>query len=526
MRTVSVIPASREPATGQSLGRLAPKCRVAGYARVSTDSDDQVSSHSAQVDYYTAMIKAKPEWEFVKIYTDEGISGTSTTRREGFKEMLNDALAGRIDLIVTKSVSRFARNTVDSLTTIRRLKEHKVEVYFEKENIWTFDSKGELLITIMSSLAQEESRSISENTKWGRRKRFADGQVSVPFSRFLGYDRGPDGNLAVNASQALIVRHIFTLFLQGMNPFSIARRLESEGHRTVTGRSEWDSTTISRMLRNEKYKGDALLQKSHTPDFLTKRLVENRGEVPQYYVRGNHEAIIAPDVFDLVQQEIAYRRKHVETTRGASAFRGRIRCGICGGDFGPKVWHSNSRYRKVVWQCSGKYAAKEKPCVAPNLSEDELKAMFVRAVNKLIIDKDAVIRGFEEIKDTVLNTSGDEAALEALKRERVDIVNRMEQLTAENASRAMDQKAYTARFGQLSDRYAKVNEEMAALDEAIRDRRYRRTRTELFLKTLRKQDGLVTGFSEDLWHSLADHATVHSKEDVRFMFRNGMEIKA
>ncbi len=526
MRTVSVIPASREPATGQSLGRLAPRRRVAGYARVSTDSDDQVSSHSAQVDYYTAMIKAKAEWEFVKIYTDEGISGTSTTRREGFKEMLNDALCGRIDLIVTKSVSRFARNTVDSLTTIRRLKEHKVEVYFEKENIWTFDSKGELLITIMSSLAQEESRSISENTKWGRRKRFADGQVSVPFSRFLGYDRGPDGNLAVNASQALIVRHIFTLFLQGMNPFSIARRLESEGHRTVTGRSEWDSTTIARMLGNEKYKGDALLQKSHTPDFLTKRLVENRGEVPQYYVRGNHEAIIAPDVFDLVQLEIAYRRKHVETTRGASAFRGRIRCGICGGDFGPKVWHSNSKYRKVVWQCNGKYAAKGGPCVAPNLSEDELRALFVRAVNKLISDRDAVIRGFEAIKDTVLNTSGDEAALEALKRERVDIVSLMERLTAENASRAMDQDAYTARFGQLSDRYAKVNEEIAALDEAIRDRRYRRTRTELFLKTLKKQDGLVSEFSEDLWHSLADHATVHGKEDVSFTFRNGVEIQA
>ena len=526
MRAVRVIPATRDLSTGQQTNHFTPKRRVAGYARVSTDSDDQYASYEAQVDYYTSMIKANAEWEFVGIYTDEGISGTSTNRREGFKRMLDDALAGKIDLIVTKSVSRFARNTVDSLQTIRKLKEHKVEVYFEKESIKTFDSKGELLITIMSSLAQEESRSISENVKWGRRKRFADGQVSVPFSRFLGYDRGPDGNLAVNASQALIVRRIFTLFLQGMNPFSIARRLEGEGHRTVTGRSEWDSTTIARMLRNEKYKGDALLQKSHTPDFLTKRLVENRGEVPQYYVRGNHEAIIAPDVFDLVQLEIAYRKKHVETTRGASAFRGRIRCGVCGGDFGPKVWHSNSKYRKTVWQCNGKYAAKGGPCVAPNLSEDELKALFVRAVNKLITDRDEVIRGFEKIKDTVLNTSEDEAALEALKRERVDIVNLMEQLTNENASRVMDQDAYTARFGQLSDRYARVNEEMAALDEAVKDRRYRKTRTELFLKTLKKQDGLVTGFSEDLWHSLADHATVYSKEDVSFTFRNWVEIKA
>ncbi len=176
MREVQVIPASREFLTDRSINAFAPKRKVAGYARVSTDSDDQYASYEAQVDYYTSMINRKREWEFAGMYTDEGISGTSTTRLEGFKEMLSNALSGRIDLIVTKSVSRFARNTVDNLTTIRKLKEKKVEVYFEKENIWTFDSKGELLITIMSSLAQEESRSISENVKWGRRKRFPDGQ--------------------------------------------------------------------------------------------------------------------------------------------------------------------------------------------------------------------------------------------------------------------------------------------------------------------------------------------------------------
>ncbi len=177
MREVREIPASREFSTGLEHHQFAPKRRVAGYARVSTDSDNQYASYEAQVDYYTTMIKGKPKWIFIGIYTDEGISGTSTSRRDGFNKMIADALAGKIDLIVTKSVSRFARNTVDSLTTIRKLKEKKVEVFFEKENIWTFDSKGELLITIMSSLAQEESRSISENVKWGRRKRFADGQA-------------------------------------------------------------------------------------------------------------------------------------------------------------------------------------------------------------------------------------------------------------------------------------------------------------------------------------------------------------
>ena len=208
------------PATVNSLTHLpkasVQKRRVAGYARVSTDSDEQFTSYEAQVDYYTRYIQSKPEWDFVRVYTDEGISGTNTKRREGFKEMIADALAGKIDLIVTKSVSRFARNTVDSLVTIRKLKENGVECYFEKEGIYTFDGKGELLITIMSSLAQEESRSISENVTWGHRKRFADGKVSFAYSRVLGLETGPDGNIVVNQDQAKIVKLIFRRFLEGM----------------------------------------------------------------------------------------------------------------------------------------------------------------------------------------------------------------------------------------------------------------------------------------------------------------------
>lgn len=212
------------------------KRRVAGYARVSTDHDDQFTSYEAQIDYYTNYIKSRDDWEFVRVYTDEGITGTSTKHREGFKQMVADALAGKIDLIVTKSVSRFARNTVDSLTTIRKLKDKGVECYFEKENIWTFDGKGELLITIMSSLAQEESRSISENCTWGQRKRFADGKVTVPFKRFLGYDRGPNGELIVNKEQAETVKHIYDMFLQGQTYHGIAKTLTEEGIKSPAAR--------------------------------------------------------------------------------------------------------------------------------------------------------------------------------------------------------------------------------------------------------------------------------------------------
>ena len=236
-RSVTVIPPTINPLT--HLSKVAvQKRRVAGYARVSTDSDEQFTSYEAQVDYYTQYIKRNPEWEFVKVYTDEGISGTNTKHRIGFNEMIADAMSGKIDLIVTKSVSRFARNTVDSLVTIRKLKEKGVEVYFEKENIYTFDGKGELLLTIMSSLAQEESRSISENVTWGQRKRFADGKVNLPYKQFLGYRKGADGFPEVVPEEAIVVHG----------------GVDAGGHCKGTD-SRWDSDSIEKTTLADQYSG-------------------------------------------------------------------------------------------------------------------------------------------------------------------------------------------------------------------------------------------------------------------------------
>jgi len=282
-RAVTMIPATKNRFTALPTASVARR-KVAGYARVSTDSEEQQTSYEAQVDYYTHYIQSREDWEFVGVYTDEGISATNTKHRDGFKQMVKDALAGKIDLIVTKSVSRFARNTVDSLTTVRKLKEHGTEIYFEKENIFTFDSKGELLITIMSSLAQEESRSISENVTWGQRKRFADGTVSMPYKQFLGYEKGEDGTPVINEEEAAIVRLIYKLFLEGKTPAGICRYLEQQGIPTPSGKQKWSQTTVDSILSNEKYKGDALLQKKFTTDFLTKKMKVNEGEVPQYYV--------------------------------------------------------------------------------------------------------------------------------------------------------------------------------------------------------------------------------------------------
>ncbi len=268
-KVITTIPATIGGFSSEGSPIGSTKRRVAGYARVSTDKEDQFSSYEAQVDYYTNYIKSRSDWEFVDIYTDEGLSGTRTVTRPGFMKMVADAMDGKIDLIITKSISRFARNTVDSLTTIRDLKSKNVECYFEKENIWTFDSKGELLITIMSSLAQEESRSISENITWGQRKRFSDGKASVAFGRFLGYDRGPNGEFVINEEEAKVVRLIYKLYLEGKTNLLIAKILTDKGIPTPGKKKKWADSTVNSILQNEKYVGDALLQKSYTTNYLT-----------------------------------------------------------------------------------------------------------------------------------------------------------------------------------------------------------------------------------------------------------------
>ena len=238
---VTVVPATLNRFTATPLSS-AVKRRVAAYARVSTNEEEQVTSYKAQVSYYTTYIKNNPDWEYVDVYADKGITGTSTKKRERFNDMIQDALDGKIDLIITKSVSRFARNTVDSLTTIRMLKERGIEVYFEEQNIYTLDSKGELLLTIMSSLAQEESRSISENVTWGMRKRFADGKVALPYKQFLGYKKGADGLPEIVQEEAEIVREIYRMFLEGKAPSHIARQLTTMGIPTPGGKPNWRPT--------------------------------------------------------------------------------------------------------------------------------------------------------------------------------------------------------------------------------------------------------------------------------------------
>ena len=354
--------------------------RVAAYAHVSTDLEEQNSSFEAQKDYYERLINETPGWTFAGIYADRGISGTSTDHRAGFQAMMEDCRAGKIDRILTKSVSRFARNTVDSLNAIRELKGLGIGVDFQKENIFTLDSKGEFLITIMSSLSQEESRSISENVRWGIKKRMSDGKYSVTYSHFIGYDRGADGKMVINENEANIVRFIFRSRLQGYSDTATANRLMELGVSAPYGGEKWSPTVVRHMLSNEKMKGDALIQKSYVADFLDKRQRKNKGEVQQYYVTGGHEAIIDPVLFDHVQETVKASIEDERGFSGVNPWSTKLICGKCGNYF--RIKH---RHYKVCWECRDGYK-KPDPCKNSYIYETardwHVKEIMRMALNK------------------------------------------------------------------------------------------------------------------------------------------------
>ena len=522
-RAVRVIPATKNKFTALPTASIA-KRRVAAYARVSTDSDEQFTSYEAQIDYYTQYIKKRDDWEFVAVYTDEGISGCNTKHREGFNRMVQDALDGKIDLIVTKSVSRFARNTVDSLTTVRKLKDAGVEVYFEKENIYTFDSKGELLITIMSSLAQEESRSISENVTWGQRKRFADGKVSMPYKHFLGYDKGENGQPVVNEKEAEIVRLIYKLFLQGKTASGICKQLDGMEIPTPSGKKSWSQSTVTSILTNEKYKGDALLQKKFTTDFLTKKQKVNEGEVPQYYVENSHPAIIDPLEFDMVQAEMSRRQKLGRTYSGASIFSSKVVCGDCGGFYGQKIWHSNDPYRKVTWRCNRKFKGKT-VCETPSLDADAIKTGFMKAYNRLMGNREELLASCEVMREAVSDCTALNVEIDALNTEIKVVAEMVDQCVKENAVKKQSQEAYARKYNALVKRYDKA---AARLNDATAERNSRAARDRelrIFISELTEKPLVLEEWDEELWVSILETATVQRNGHITFLFKDGTSIE-
>ena len=523
-KQVTIIPAKLNRATFTPLDQ--PKKRkVAGYARVSTDSEEQQTSYEAQVSYYTEYIQKRDDWEFAGVYTDQGISATNTKHRDGFNRMIADALDGKIDLIVTKSVSRFARNTVDSLTTVRKLKEKGVEVYFEKENIYTLDSKGELFITIMSSLAQEESRSISENVTWGQRKRMADGKVTMPYGRFLGYRKGEDGFPEIVPEEAEVVKLIYKSFMEGLSYYKIAQLLMSRNIPAPAGGEKWYTRTVESILTNEKYKGSALLQKKFTVDFLTKKQKVNEGEVPQYFVEHSHDAIIDPEEFKLVQAEIERRKGLGKEYSGSSIFSAKLVCSCCGGFFGSKVWHSTSKYRRVIWQCNHKFQNGEK-CTTPHLYEDEVKKRFIEVCGRVNSDKDDFIESCRQIVEMLSNTTALDKKIEEQYIQLNGLAAAMQEFIKENAMKPQDEDFYKKKMAEYNSQKAEAEKVLHDLQDKRAARLSRKELLDGLVKVLEENGILIDKFDEQLWRLMVEKVTVDTDGKLTFTLRNGMEIEA
>lgn len=394
MGKVRIIPAHQQKGNSvhhQRSPQPFEKLRVAAYCRVSTDYDEQASSYETQVAHYKELIQKEPTWEFAGIYADDGISGTNTKKREQFNKMIAACKAGKIDLIVTKSISRFARNTIDCLKYIRDLKAINVAIFFEKENINTMDAKGEVLITIMASLAQQESESLSQNVKMGIQYRYQQGKVFVNHNHFLGYTKDAQGNLVIEPEEAKVIKRIFYSYLNGMTMKQIADSLKADGILTGGKTKNWRSSSVAKILKNEKYMGDALLQKTYTVDFLNKKRVKNEGIMPQYYVENDHPAIIPKSVFMQVQQIIKQRRNGITTKNGKHrrlngkyCFSQKVFCGKCGDILQRNMWY---RPEKVaVWRCASRIKRSKtgRRCMIRNVKEPLLKEATVEAFNQLI----------------------------------------------------------------------------------------------------------------------------------------------
>lgn len=542
VRTVTVIPPRIRALPGMPTLAVQKK-RVAAYARVSTNTEEQLTSYEAQVKHYTEYIQSKEytdHWQFVSVYTDKGISGTSTSKREGFNRMIQDALAGKIDLIITKSVSRFARNTVDTLTTIRKLKEHGVEVYFEEQNIYTLDGKGEVLLTIMSSIAQEESRNISENVTWGMRKRFAEGKVTMAYKQFMGYRRGKNGIPEVVEAEAKIIRTIFRRFLEGATPAIIARELnlasipcpsrksllgedEIEAAKARKKTARWSPSTIESILTNEKYKGDAILQKTYCTDYIKKTFVVNDGsEIPKYYAQNSHPAIVSAEVFDLTQMELEWRRSLKGSYSGKSCFASRIVCGDCGAFYGSKVWHSTDAYRRVIWRCNEKYIG-EKKCTTPHITQDELEKTFVGVMQRVLREKDAIIAVCRETLED-FDTAEFDAEVARLENEESCVAERLRKLVEENARVRKDQMEYQREYDALTSEYDRIDAQIRAMEDRNRDKEKRRRKLEIFLIFLEKME-VCEAFEPYIFATMVEKVVVGHDGRLEFFFRNGMRYE-
>ncbi|NVF12450.1 recombinase family protein [Anaerococcus sp. AGMB00486] len=513
---VIVIPAKKKK--GNSIKESEKKkLRVAAYARVSTDSDEQATSYDTQIDHYTNYIRRNPDWEFAGVFSDEGISGTYTKKRAGFNKMIEEAMEGNIDYIITKSISRFARNTLDCLKYIRKLKENNIPVYFEKENINTMDAKGEVLLTIMASLAQQESQSLSQNVKLGFQYRFQQGQVQVNHNRFLGYTKDEEGKLVVVPEEAKIVKRIYREYLEGASLRDIKVGLEKDKIVNGAGNKKWHVSNLNQILTNEKYMGDALLQKTYTVDFLNKKRVKNDGIAPQYYVENSHEAIIPKEIFMRVGEEMD-RRANMVSGKGKRriysskyALSSIVYCSKCGDIYRRIAWNNRGK-KYTVWRCCTRVTHGPEACEARTIKEEDLQEAVVEAINQLISESSKLKEIIKENIEKSITGDGS-SQIDEIDKEMLKVQEEL--LKVANAK-----KDYT----DLADRVEELRNEKEKILLNMAEEKNEQIRLMELEEFLDNQELEVDSYDEKLVRKLVGKIVVYD-EMLKVIFKSGIEVE-
>lgn len=511
------------------------KKRVAAYARISTNEESQAGSYELQVAHYTDFIQSNPSWELVKVYADYGISGTSTKNRLEFQQLIQDCVDGKIDYIITKSISRFARNTLDCLRYIRELKSKKIGIFFEKENIDTLDAKSELFLTILSSMAQEESRSISENTKWGVQKRFQRGIAHIPTTYFLGYDTDEDGKLVINEAEADIIRRIYREFLDGSGTATIAKGLMKDGILTARGNKTWTSDSVYKIITNEKFAGHALLQKSITVDFLTHKRIRNDGSERQYFIKDHHPAIISDEDWNAAQQEMKRRSKMLRDPDGkyaqgysnASYFSNSFYCGECGSPVVRRRLTSErngEKYLYTAWQCRAKIHPKKYniKCTGRHVWEEALEREFMDLIYEL---KDKRAQVIEEANEVIAeyDLNAKEKERLGILEEKLETINeRLVELTDNSTSSVSG--AYEATIRHLYYEQEMLQAELEELNEKQQESRHLAKQLSKLLMYLdeleeRSED---QPFRSDIFKQMVHRGIIYRDYDVTIEFKCGI----
>ena len=506
--------------------------RVAAYCRVSTEEEEQKGSFETQCSYYTEKIQSHDGWTLAGIFADDGISGVHTKKRDDFLAMIAQCKNGKIDLILTKSISRFARNTLDSIQYVRELKKQGISVIFEKENINTGTMTSEMILTVLSAFAQAESESISQNVARGKRMGYRQGKFSFPYSCMIGYRKGPDGNPQIIPEQAETVRMIYNDYLTGDSLVKIAENLDARGIPTPKNKGKWSSQTVMRILQNEKYAGHVLLQKTYTADLLSGTIKKNNGELPQYYIENNHTPIVSLEMFLLVQEEIARRKskspasqKKVRTNRGRYtsqyALSERLVCGECGCYYRRVTWNIRGK-KKIVWRCINRLEFGKKYCkLSPSISEDVLHNAILRAIKELFQQQKEQTQ--KCLHDTILQCAagGLDTSLTTLKNQLEQKNRDFDRILEMTLTDGMESEFMEAKMSRLNDEILQIKQMIKRQEHETKMQQAKGDKTRDLLAIITDRDFQIAEYSDMLVTRIIEQITVLSAEKIRIRFVDG-----